>query len=160
MPSWCQNELTVTGPEPELDRFLEAAAGTPISPLLEAMPLCLDRLYPIPACVDKYASVCDNAGANRCAWCMAHWGTEWDVGEAWGCEREGPERLFLGFETAWTPPLAAFSERIAPDFPRLAFRLRFEDGRGAFAGEREWQGGKLVRSEEREPFPEDAGGQR
>ena len=72
----------------------------------------------------------------------------------WGYERKEPERLFLGFETAWAPPLAAFSERISADFPTLTFVLHYEEPGQAFAGECEWKGGKLVREEECELSPE------
>ena len=44
-------------------------------------------------------------------WCIAHWGTKWDVrnGGKCLCEATGDRHLTLTFTSAWSPPLAAYS---------------------------------------------------
>ena len=62
------------------------------------------------------------------------WGTKWDVGNVSQrvTESNGGKRVFLGFESAWTPPLGLYDELV-----RLGYRVNgtyFEPGVG-FVGE-------------------------
>src|SRR5579859_5771119 len=149
MPNVCYNELTVKGPKEEIDRFLEAAIGKPVPPQAEGMPLSLQSLFPMPARLDAIDPVGPyDEGENWYTWRVENWGTKWDVMETSVFRRIDAGEACIAFGTAWSPPEKAFTKRIALDFPKLTFVLHFDEPGMGFAGEREWRGGTLTRSEE------------
>ena len=64
MPNWCENTLTVTGEENEVQLFKDLAK--PKDQKMDS-ELSFESLYPIADKNDWYH------------WCIAHWGTKWDV---------------------------------------------------------------------------------
>lgn len=72
-------------------------------------------------------------------WNIANWGTKWDVyGDGitaaemgW---KPGADSLFIGFDTAWSPPIA-WMEKVAERFTELQFKLHYEEPGCFFAGD-------------------------
>lgn len=149
MPNVCVSELTITGPKKELDRFLTAAKGNPAPAWDEyGQPFSLQTLFPIPAHLDTDQPVSfDERNENWYTWCKENWGTKWDVMSTYAYERVSEKEVFVCFDTAWLPPIEAFTKRIAPDYPALTFTLRFEEPNIGISGECQWQGGRITREE-------------
>jgi hypothetical protein len=65
-------------------------------------------------------------------YCVGEWGTKWDTGEQGNTDISPDGRiLHTGFDTAWSPPIAAYEKLL-----ELGFRVKamyFEPGMG-FAG--------------------------
>ena len=87
MPNWCMNTITVSGTKEKMDALVAAAQEDKL----------LEFLNPIGEW--DYGK----------AW--EEWGTKWEVREA---TVDGPEEIegdyfaYLSFDTAWSPPIAAY----------------------------------------------------
>lgn len=96
MPNWCSNSLTLTHTDPAM--IDKAVAGFTEGKLLETF---------VP-----YEGEWDYD------WCVANWGTKWDVGGDFGHTRLNPNTLKLSFDSAWAPPLEAYQK-----LEELGFRV-------------------------------------
>lgn len=150
MPEWCDNLLTVEGPEELVGRFAAAARGQPPryrdptpaagsdgespEPDSEAI-LCFHALCPVPDEVLRQGY--EEAGYG---WETEHWGCKWGA-----CEQElrerSPGRASYHFDTPWDPPLPLFS-RVSADWPGLAFTLRYHADWSGQQGVARWGRGK------------------
>ena len=87
MPNWCMNTITVSGTKEKMDALVAAAQEDKL----------LEFLNPI------------GEWDYHKAW--EEWGTKWEVREA---TVDGPEEIegdyfaYLSFDTAWSPPIAAY----------------------------------------------------
>lgn len=170
MPNWCENDLTITGPEDQLAAYLEACAdGGSI--------LIFDRVIPYPlklrqmdearnaaeaawdigmrACQtkqekDAYARTHphpmtlgkDGFNSGGYEWCIENWGTKWPAGDWRNWQRE-PGRTSATFDTAWSPPvpvLVAASRK----FPGLRFELAYYEAGACYQGALVCEGGRKV----------------
>ena len=117
MPNWCNNQLAVRGPAPEVQRFKEQALGH--SPWeasegtaeIEPDPLNFHSLVPVPEELVK-------AGYNESAqlWEKAHWGCKWGADNTEIVEECGGYVAYA-FDTAWSPPLE-FLREVSRQCPR------------------------------------------
>src|ERR687884_39965 len=101
MPNWCENLLTVTGGEKDIQRFQALAADQPDS------ALSLAKLYPMPADVyqgdlgpEEWEKYRTNTWYH---WCIERWGTKWDITAT--LRAAAPDLLEYAFASAWTPPV-------------------------------------------------------
>ena len=87
MPNWCMNTITVSGTKEKMDALVAAAQEDKL----------LEFLNPI------------GEWDYHKAW--EEWGTKWEVRES---TVDGPEEIegdyfaYLSFDTAWSPPIAAY----------------------------------------------------
>lgn len=147
MPNWCENDLTVEGPQQDIELFLRFAEGDG--------PFDFDRFLPYPEEFrrpDEAADAWYRENADRpdadwasrpvdgfdsggCEWRVANWGTKWPAARARRDEpgegsEEGTVAVVFHFDTAWSPPLPIV-RKAAELFPSLSFELRyFECGVG------------------------------
>jgi hypothetical protein len=65
------------------------------------------------------------------SFCVNEWGTKWDVGADGYPAQDIPGGLMLTFDSAWSPPIAAYEKLCA-----MGFRIRamYYEGGMAFAG--------------------------
>lgn len=96
MPNWCSNSLTLSHTVPAM--IDKAAAGFTDGRLLETF---------IPY-----------EGEWNYEWCVANWGTKWDVGGDNGYIRLNANKLKLSFDSAWAPPTEAYRK-----MEELGFRV-------------------------------------
>lgn len=151
MPNWCSCELRVDGPEAEVGRFTAAArgAGPKYEPEEPGEPseFCFHSLHPVPD--EVVAKGYEPAGYE---WEVANWGVKWGAHKPAVVGRsEGG--VSYHFQTAWGPP-TEFLDKVAADWPALAFTLEFEES-STTRGTACWQNGVLASHHEEEVEYED-----
>ena len=139
MPNWCENHLTITGGEQDIQRFHEVAKGQPDS------DLSLAKLYPLPADIyqgDLGPEQWEKYRTNTWyRWCIERWGTKWDVKAT--LLAATPDLLEYAFASAWSPPVK-WLEKVAADFPGLRFVLHYDEPMMGFAGVAIAEQGRLI----------------
>ena len=176
MPNDCGNKLGVAGPFAEVRRFIKNARGRPIADSTsepeEKQAICFQKLYPASTSDELVPDCPPGSPPEMCqdqvpAWYadrIQKWGTELDAetyGSAWGIRdsntvewdpsdewRADNEECCatIRFDTASSPPLALFN-KVAADYPKLTFRLRYlELGNGLY-GVAEWRDGAQVQND-------------
>jgi hypothetical protein len=131
MPNWCDNRLTVTGPERSLINFREAAKSG-------GEPFSLEPFLPLPEELEPN----DYHGDQWHDYRIATFGTKWDVSDA-RLEAQGSDSLEYYFTSAWGPPDNAM-QNISREFPDLRFGLWYEETGAYFRGEVIYQNGEVV----------------
>jgi len=132
VPNWCGNTLTLTHEDTEmivrakkafaegrlLDEFIPVPTGLKdtISPNRDGTAEALRQQY-------GYASWYD--------FCVNVWGTKWDVGDGQGIQSWDDHELIVYFDSAWSPPVAAYEKLL--DLGFTVYATYYESG-CAFAG--------------------------
>lgn len=131
MPNWCQNNLTLAHDDPAM--ITRVAQAFESGRLLQEFIPCPTELHEhISPELDKdrAARFLEQYGSTDWYnWQVSNWGTKWDVnGEIMS---QSPDEIDLMFESAWSPPIAAYEH-----FKELGFRVRgtFHEPGMAFAG--------------------------
>ena len=142
MPNWCSNSVEIYHDDPATLERARAAFND---------GRLLDEFIPVPKDLQIVSGRCgadDNpeqialelAQKNNIDvhgykdwydFCVNEWGTKWDVGADGNPAQDIPGGLMLGFDSAWSPPVAAYDK-----LEGLGFRIRamyYEPGMG-FAG--------------------------
>ena len=122
MPNWCDNQVTITGPNKIIDKIEkivneEKGAGG-----------LLDFFHPMPKelrdttadgsedkkLIEKYGY------SDWYGWACDNWGTKWDLNEFYGVDRqylteqnEGESTISFSFSSAWSPPIGAYEYFLA-----------------------------------------------
>ena len=132
MPNHCENDLIVSGPKAEIERFIAAA----VDPEDGDNAIRLDNFVPLPPELLNYE--------DEYNWRIEHWGTKWDCYDfsyaKWSPKGRSWSTSFL---TAWTPPDAAFIA-IAKLFPKLTFNLRYYEGGCCYKGQLKVKGETII----------------
>ena len=124
MPNWCDNHISITGPNSVMDK-LEKVIQTEEGLLQFMLPMpkeLADTTSPFPkdATPEEKAQRIKNLDKygfdNWYDWRNENWGTKWDVNEYYGFDRQyindDESQISVGFSSAWGPPLQAFQEFI------------------------------------------------
>jgi hypothetical protein len=141
MPNWCENTVEIYHEDPAmLERarkgFNEGKLLNEFLPVPEDLQIVagfLGKDTPEQKELElkEQANIKKYGYANWYDWCIANWGTKWDVGGD-GMEAQDIEGgLMLTFDSAWAPPISAYEKLV-----ELGFRIRamyYEPGM-AFAG--------------------------
>jgi hypothetical protein len=142
MPNWCNNTLELQHRDPAMiERAKTAFAEGRF--LAEFVPVPQELIDTVSGYVPEQEALEAQQAANRekygySTWyefCVNEWGTKWDVGGGDGTdhtmEDDGGHRLSVSFESAWSPPCAAYEKLVELGFEVKAFY--YEPGM-AFAG--------------------------
>ena len=127
MPNWCWNHLEVMCTKEhvaELQDFVEKstkATGEEFS---------FEGTHPMPKELEETKSLSDEP--NWYNWRCDNWGTKWDACEPRINESE-PQCFSVGFETAWSPPIA-WIQNIMDKYPNLEFSLEYDEPGMAYGG--------------------------
>ena len=121
MPNWCNNHLTLTHEDPAMiQRAYDALERGEF--LQEFIPVPKDLTETISGSVgdpDEQAKLIEKTKANVKKYgygnwydyCVGEWGTKWDTGEAGNSDiHPDGKMLTTGFDTAWSPPIAAYEK--------------------------------------------------
>lgn len=142
MPNWCDNVATFEHDDPAMITRVAEAYNS--GHLMESFFPCppalrdttsgfLGKNTPEQAALEEQEknNLAIFGHKNWYDWCVAEWGTKWDVG--WEelhdkVEPELPNTITLNFQSAWAPPCAFYDK-----MRDLGFRIRahfFEPGMG------------------------------
>ena len=122
MPNWCDNQITITGPNKVIDKIEkivneEKGAGGLLD-FFQPMPKEL-RDTTADGSTDK--KLMEKYGySDWYGWACDNWGTKWEVCEFFGVDRqylteqsEGESTISFSFSSAWSPPIGAYEEFLA-----------------------------------------------
>ena len=140
MPNWCNNSVEIYHEDPAMIERVRTAFNDGRL-LAEFIPIP-QSLRIVAGCVgdpDEQKKLEEDTARNREVhgygnwydYCVNEWGTKWDVGADGNPAQDIPGGLMLGFDSAWSPPVAAYDK-----LEGLGFRIRamyYEPGMG-FAG--------------------------
>lgn len=127
MPNWCNNNIELSHPDKEMVERAKAA-------FLDGR--LLDEFIPLPAELkDTTAPARESieqlevkyGASDWYSWCVNNWGTKWDI-EPYSAEINEHGVLVGAFDTAWGPPVEAYSK-----LEELGFEVRayyYEPGMG------------------------------
>jgi len=124
MPNWCDNQVTITGPNSVIDKIEkivnedDSHKNTGLLNFFHPMPKELrdttadgkedKKLIKKYGYSDWYGWACDN------------WSTKWEVCEFYGVDRqylteqsEGESMISFAFSSAWAPPIGAYEYFLA-----------------------------------------------
>lgn len=160
MPNWCMNEIAIQGDKSELKKFADKSKGKELSletyyPEPDYEETEVNPAFPLPG--EEKKSVMPDWWN----WRVSHWGTKWDLcdleGQEWEIRGDGyptnPFRYEFHFNTAWSPPEAAFV-KISKDFPELTFVLKYAEGGCDFAGQLTVKNGQALEGTFNGPYAE------
>ena len=147
MPNWCDNQITITGPNSVIDKIEkivkeEKDAGGLLN-FFHPMPKELrdttadgktdKKLMKKYGYSDWYGWACDN------------WSTKWDISEFYGVDRqylteqsEGESTISFAFSSAWAPPIGAYEYFLAKN-EDCSLKAYYYEGGCDFMGE--WDNG-------------------
>ena len=140
MPNWCNNSVEIYHEDPAMiERVRTAFNGEGLLQEFIPVPQALRDTVSGSMGEDKRAeheaqqaaNVEKYGYANWYDFCVNEWGTKWEIGADGNPAQDIPGGLMLGFESAWSPPIAAYEK-----LTEQGFRIRamyYESGM-AFAG--------------------------
>jgi hypothetical protein len=162
MPNWCQNKLTVTGPD--LDSFLTALGVKDGSEEINI----LETLVPMPEILRGTVSGgwldteeeahqeqarAETGYPDWYAWQQANWGIKWgDCHTFMSSGMNDDEDVVLHFDSAWSPPVDGIC-KVSAIFPTLTFVLGFSESGMVFVGAVRIVNGEVV-TEETGTYPD------
>ena len=140
MPNWCNNSVVLKHEDPAMiERARKAFNGEGL--LQEFIPVPKELTETVSGFVgeDKQAeheaqqaaNIKKYGYANWYDFCVNEWGTKWEIGADGNPAQDIPGGLMLGFESAWSPPIAAYEKLLEMGFEIEA--MYYEPGM-AFAG--------------------------
>jgi len=110
MPNWCDNQVTITGPNSVIDKIekivKEEKDGNGLLNFMKPMPKELDGTTSPSSSAKKPQPMIEGFD-NWYDWRCENWGTKWEVCEFYGVDRQG-DTISFGFSSAWAPPIPAY----------------------------------------------------
>jgi len=139
MPNWCSNYVTLEHSDASVIDKVELSVKE---------GKLLNTFLPRPQAEEE----------NWYNWNIANWGTKWDVGDEYSISERDTNKIVLSFDSAWSPPLAAYGTLQEQGFkvtafyyePGLAFCGRFDED-----GEENYEFGGMSAQEIRDTIPQD-----
>ena len=145
MPNWCNNSVEIYHDDPAMiERVRTAFNGEGL--LKEFIPVPQALLDTVSGSTgedkreaheaQQKANVEQYGYANWYDFCVNEWGTKWEIGADGNPAQDIPGGLMLGFDSAWSPPIAAYEKLLEMGFriramyyePGMAFAGVWEDG--------------------------------
>ena len=141
MPNWCANTVEIRHADPAmLERVRKGFKEGGL--LQEFLPVPADLQITAGFLGDteeqklleqkEQANIAKYGFKNWYDWCVANWGTKWDVGGDGYEAQDIPGGLALTFDSAWSPPIDAFNT-LVEEFGFSIRAMYYEPGMG-FAG--------------------------
>lgn len=142
MPNWCSNSVTLEHDDSAMiDRARKAFNNGQFLQEFVPVPKELMDEETTTHYGDAEREALANAVRQHCldtygyaSWydyCVNEWGTKWDVGEVGGIAIDETNSLTLNFDSAWSPPVAAYEKMLDLGFRITAYY--YEPGM-AYAG--------------------------
>ena len=130
MPNYCDNNITITGPNSVIDKIekiVKEEENIDLSSKEKGeTPGLLQFMYPMPKELDNTTSPAPkdkpqpkiDGFDNWYDWRVDNWSTKWDVNEFFGVERHNlidsldESTITFAFSSAWAPPIGAYEHFI------------------------------------------------
>ena len=120
MPNWCDNQITITGPNSVIDKIEkivqddDSHKNTGLLNFFHPMPKELEGTTSPSSSAKKPQPMIEGFDCWY-DWRCNNWGTKWEVCEFYGVDRqylkeqnEGESTISFGFSSAWAPPIGAY----------------------------------------------------
>ena len=117
MPNWCDNQITITGPNSVIDKIekivKEEDDKNGLLNFFHPMPKQLEDTTSPSSSADKPQPMVEGFD-NWYDWRVENWGTKWEVNEFYGVDRQhlndslDESIISFGFSSAWSPPINAY----------------------------------------------------
>ena len=143
MPNWCNNTVEIRHEDPAMIErvkkgFAEGKLLNEFLPVPEDLQIVAGRVGDDadPKQIELEAKEKSNIEkygyANWYDWCVANWGTKWDVGGDGYEPSDIPGGVVVSFDSAWSPPIDAFATLV--DQFGFSIRAYYYEGGMNFAG--------------------------
>ena len=158
MPNWCDNQITITGPNSVIDKIekiVKEEENIDLSSKEKGeTPGLLQFFYPMPKeLLDTEAGPTAKTKAEKNArksrklefgaenwydWRLNNWGTKWEVCEFYGVDKQpdaliGDSTISFAFSSAWSPPIGAY-EQFLSDNDKCSLKAWYYEGGCDFMG--------------------------
>ena len=148
MPNWCDNQLSITGPNSVIDKIekivKEEDDKNGLLNFFHPMPKQLEDTTSPSSSADKPQPMVEGFDCWY-DWRCENWSTKWEVCEFYGVDRqyhseqnEGESTISFGFSSAWAPPIGAY-EMFLEKNEECSLRAFYYEGGCDFMGE--WRDG-------------------
>jgi len=149
MPNWCNNNISITGPNSVIDKIekivKEEKEENGLLNFFHPMPKQLEGTTSPSSSADKPQPMVEGFD-NWYDWRVENWGTKWELCEFYGVDRqyhseqnEGESTITFGFDSAWSPPINAY-EQFLRDNEDCSLKAWYYEGGCDFMGE--WDNGQ------------------
>ncbi len=149
MPNWCNNNISITGPNSVIDKIekitKEEDNKNGLLQFFNPMPKELEGTTSPSSSADKPQPMIDGFDCWY-DWRVENWGTKWEVCEFYGVDRqyhsennEGESTITFGFDSAWAPPINAYDQFLR-DNSDCSLKAWYYEGGCDFMGE--WDNGQ------------------
>ena len=141
MPNWCDNQITITGPNSVIDKIEKIVKEEKDEQGL------LNFFHPMPA--ELKDTTADGSKDKKMlakyghsdwySWATDNWSTKWEVNEFYGVDRQhlndslDESTISFGFSSAWGPPLGAYDQFLA-DNENCTLKTYYYEGGCDFMG--------------------------
>ena len=150
MPNWCDNQITITGPNSVIDKIEKIVkeesnnAENGLLQFFHPMPKELLETEAGPIAKTKkekqarQARKLEFGAENWYDWRVNNWGTKWEVCEFYGVDKQpdaliGDSTISFAFSSAWSPPIGAY-EKFLENNPDCFIRAYYYEGGCDFMG--------------------------
>ena len=150
MPNWCDNQVSITGPNSVIDKIEkilkadDTHENTGLLNFFKPMPKVLEGTTSPSSSADKPQPMVEGFDCWY-DWRVNNWSTKWEVCEFYGVDRqyhseqsEGESTISFGFSSAWAPPIGAY-EMFLEKNEECSLRAFYYEGGCDFMGE--WNNG-------------------
>ena len=153
MPNWCDNQLSITGPNSVIDKIEkivkddDSHENNGLLNFMFPMPKALEGTEAGPPAKTKKEKLerarlqVEYGASNWYDWRTTNWSTKWEVCEFYGVDRqyhseqnEGESTISFGFSSAWAPPIGAY-EMFLEKNEECSLRAFYYEGGCDFMGE-------------------------
>ena len=156
MPNWCDNQVTITGPNSVIDKIekiVKEESNNAENGLLQFFhPMPKELLDTEAGPIAKTKAEKDERKARKLEfgaenwydWRVNNWSTKWEVCEFYGVDRQhlndslDESMITFGFSSAWSPPIGAY-EQFLSDNENCSLKTYYYEGGCDFMGE--WDNG-------------------
>ena len=148
MPNWCDNQVTITGPNSVIDKIEkivkedDSHKNNGLLNFFHPMPKELEGTTSPSSSADKPQPMIEGFDCWY-DWRVEKWSTKWEVCEFYGVDKQadaliGHSTISFGFSSAWAPPIGAY-EQFLVDNEDCSLKAYYYEGGCDFMGE--WDNG-------------------
>jgi len=164
MPNWCENNLTISGPEKDIKALVNKIKNkkrkpenfrlfTPFIPLPQELrgttsptPIAATNVKGIKEAIKQRKLTIKYGETNWYDWQVANWGTKWEPQIYYlGPLEKGKKtsKQIISFDSAWSPPVEGIFN-LSKIFPTLTFKMSYKEEGMGFKGTEKMKDGKVL----------------